>query len=436
MQQTELNPNPPKVDFFEQKVVFGSIRVGYLLLSATAIVSIAIAVAMGVYGNTPVVEGEEPPQPALVAPKPVDAESLKRALSALTGDDEEMYMEGNVDREYEEVESVGDGYDPTWDANEEALAQMFDQPTKYPYKDGSECARYGWGDRCMQYKRKRGALSVLRESYKLIPRHSDAPGTHEAKIAALAAKLVAVAAPNDDSRFVYVGLLKDLMYATDGRPNDAVAAIEAVLSAHASWDEETRNAFAVGLITAETKGAGSAQLTALIEQTPEILGVFSPDTFAEAIKGAWSVTKDMSPSAAKEARSLLLSVAKTQPIGYRKLVFTAYTQTLESNAETAMAENLRLRSAWDEKVQERMRDIALAEQGRAEARATSLNGIVMGTGALCVLGMLLAVLSVERNTRRTEALLRALQPANRPNEGDQTDALALTDDAPAPQPVA
>jgi hypothetical protein len=435
------SPSNARVEVFERKIVFKTARAMYLLIAVVATLVLVGSLLAGMYGVVPGVDLGEPDEPAQVEAKQVMEADVVAALQAWHAatpsptpdqpDAREPVVEDGYEEDYNEI-NIEPEVSPLEVALEQVAAE-FDKPKSYPWSDTKECSSRGWRGSCYRWNTKKGARTVLLEGL------DSGSSAKAVELVQIAHRLVQLAPQNDDGRFVFLGLFKDLMLATHGQPATLVDALSPLISDREKWSDDALIALTIGLIKAPTMDAGAPRLGILVAQSNRIRETFSDTGIEQAVIAGWSLTKNLPNEEATRVWDIVLSVAATVPDYQRQAVFTSFSEVQSESLSVAAAENMHRRQTWQMDVSEYHTNIKEREASKVEARALAMSGLGLGLMALTSIAVLLAILAVERNTRRVEMLIRHVlveggSAASLPVAAPASTSSALPTESPEPVP--
>ncbi|MEE2750585.1 MAG: hypothetical protein VX519_04085 [Myxococcota bacterium] len=411
MSRFELNEQS---DRFEQNLVFRASRSLQLALAVVVALATVVCVLLAVYGLTPTFKGLAPKEPGLATPDPVTAEHVLAAMEGPLemgeGEDfpEEPLLEDESGPYAELISSIGEYFETgshPWGSRYERKC----------VSGGAILDTRAQGD-CLRYKTRRVARGInhqLSETAKSLPQPR--------AIAYLEGVLALMPLSYDDEhRVLGIKALSDVAKTQVENYAEAYQSLQALYGGNTQPPvllEKEAQVLVYNAILEMTKlGASPARFLVWTPQTQRFVPLFSESEQLPGLVMLWNVLGDGSvediTAHADSLHSLLDGVPEEKRVGALQVWSSLKDERLAEvlyDYELAMLEYRGVMSERQEKYEAK-------KNRKASVRTTGLYGMLMSIGAIAVLGLLLALLAVERNTRALHTLAHAYAKDGPPEE--------------------
>ncbi|MFN7142443.1 MAG: hypothetical protein ACK4YP_01605 [Myxococcota bacterium] len=383
--------------------------------------------AVFAYSMTPTLRGLDPVEPTPPSPPEVTLADVMTTLDAPST----LEHEAVAGRSFATAE-LASGLDEADERSREfaslagRLGSYFDT-TRYPWLSETrvECTyRSYYG--CLNWEEKtvrKGVVEIVNEALKR--RDTEA---QNALLRALVDVMPLCA--DEDTRFVGVGAVIDVVNAVGGVDATVMAAFRGMLAPPPAPADATVGASAAplsaslatdyltGVLRARKRGASPTLLAVWLGRVPELHRVFGNDADGasnrvDGLVATWQALEGTLPELAGQRVAGIEAIASQAPEARRPEVVRAYGEIVRDRAaeagrayEAALAEREATIARLDAEVAEKK-----AEKDVLRGTATSVAGSAFAL--LAGVGLLLALLAVERNTRALREVLAALETKNR-----------------------
>jgi len=393
-----------RADQFERKIVLRVSRSIYLAFAGLATLSLVGAIVVVFYGLTPSVRGFDPPEPERPETQAVSPAEVLAAMEEEAADDV-VVERWSPDEDLRTAikEGLHTTEDPTSARLEALLTQiegLFDS-TKFPWqsKTKSVCGRKDWYGDCVRWEKRvsqRGVLTLLdRGTQELTP--SQRVDLLEGVLSVL--KLV----DEEETRFLAVRAVTDMRAAYERPAGTSLAALVQLFD-RAPTDRvvlvEVQKAQVLEILLEIRKRDTPEQtLTAFLPAVPRLAARFSPEGAVAAVGMSWVVIGGLPVAEVPQRLAELEAALDAAPADLRAPAIETFGEVLEGK-------NLAARLRYEGEVGDRRRKIAETDSRYAtkkelkgSARALGMAGILSALATIAVIGLLLGLLAVERNTR-------------------------------------
>ncbi len=439
------------VDRFEQRVVWRMSRGLYLAVAGVSSLVLVGGAAVLLWGMSPTFRGSDPPAPPEPTPPTVTLEEVMRTLDAPP--------EGVPDGEaptYEaaalDAEDDGDAaYNRRFQELAAKLRMLFDD-ARYPWlsEQSVVCVSQGYYG-CYDYERRTTRVGAVEMVNGRLKKMSSAPP--EQRLALLQG-LVDVASAvgrttepvaRDELRFVAVGAVLDMVGAADEVRGEDVTALVQALSLPGPTPEaprvdvapeEARDLFDA-LLAIRKSGSDPALLRAWLGSVHGLRPLFTGDSEGkpnrvDGLAACWEALQGTLPSLVDQRIEGLRALATAAPGPRRPEIIRAW-------GDLVRARSMEAQSAYEMALAEREAAIAAldAEKAATDATKDELRGpalMALGGSVLLVatVGLLLALLAVERNTRALRELMAGMEGRRADRDVASPERAVVTEAAPAP----
>ncbi len=422
--------SPSLIDRFERAFVLSTSRALFLCIAVLAALALFGGGLAFAYSITPTLRGADPAEPAVPSVPEVSLADVLAVLDApeVEYDGEEGEGGGNsfVDAELSGAADAHPGSAESFAALASRLGSFFDQ-SRYPWLSETQlvCTYRSYYRGCANWENRtvrKGVVEIANESLK---------GMDSTEQIALLKAIIDVMplCVDEDTRFVAVGTVIDVAAAAGAVNGDAMAALEAmlllptpagsadpkpVLAANIAQD------YMKGVLKARKRGAAPGLVVAWIRAIPELYALFGNDATGqpnrvEGLGASWQALQGTLPELAATRIAGIQGIARAAPEPRRPEIVRAYGDLVRGRAAEAQRT---YESALAERRMEMVKlDVAVVEG--QEAKSTLRAGATSVVGSAFVLiagvGLLLALLAVERNTRALREVLVRLEAPRPPS---------------------
>lgn len=404
-----------RIDQFEQKVVLRVSRSIYLAFAGLATLSLIGAVLIVVYGLTPTVRGGDPPEPDVPPQQTVGPQEVLAALEEASDEDivvERWAPEADLRSAISEGTNAAD--DPM-SARLEALlteiATYFDE-TRFPWLSMSKsvCASKNWFGDCIRWEKRvsqRGVLTLLDRGTQGL--------TVAQRVEFLDGVLSTIKLVDaEETRFLAVRAVADMRAAYQRPAGPSLAALVDLFAPPPAkrqpLSEGQKAQILEVILQIQKRDAPEETLATFLPTLPRLCGQFSPDEAVVAADLVWVLIGRFSVDELETRLAELHAVLEAAPPDLRVTAIGAFAQVLaDKNRRTAEG----YESALAER-RARIRELDDSYSDRRErkegARTMGVAGILSGLATIAVIGLLLGLLAVERNTRLLREVLGEAGP--------------------------
>lgn len=401
-----------KVEGFERGVILRVSRSMYLLLSALASI-VAILGVLGItYALLPTMRGADPEEPIPPEPPAVSLDDVMKAVQEAEPEPSEVTVAS--------LRSESDEPDPDairaqrFNDLATALGSLFDK-TRYPWLSETEnyCKSAGYYG-CYSYGTRivrKGVVESVNASLSQAPRDQQVDILQALVDVASVVGTGAGASERDDIRFVAVGATLDLIAAADGVSAAPVSALRDALAGGGSpIGLDAARDVLLATLKIRKRGRDQALLSVWMRAAPRLRGAFGKDAEGESnqvdgLAATWDALQGTVTTLADQRLAAIEAIAMQAEEASRPEIVRAYGTLVRDRSAAAQA-------AYAQAIDERASAIA-ALDATAEATRTKKSEVLYQSaavvasalGALAVLGLFLALLAVERNTRALREVL-------------------------------
>jgi hypothetical protein len=398
----------PAFGRFEREVVWRVSRTLFLGMACLAALSAVGAALTGAYGVMPSWQPSPPAMPEPPAPAPVTAEQLRSLIAPEKPVAAAAPVQAAVAAA--PVQAADPGVDPELALLADAharIAARFDVSV-HPWLDkvGRTCERSNWMGGCMSYRTRvllPGAQSLLEEVEGQIEA-SQRLGWLNAVDALLAA-----APDSDDDRYVHVGVVKSFAGAWGGQDRAIRALIglyEGGPTPKDDLDDPQRR-----LVAAQAIAIGRA--SPAVELLERWVSLFAPAAEGGArrawdgplLPASWALVSALSPDELVAAMGLVDALVAERGVEVGAPAARAYLELRSQHEAAASAQHAAAMSEHMAKVAALELAAAASAAAKAQAISTAPAWFMGSVGTVAMLGLLLALLAVERNTRALQAVV-------------------------------
>ncbi len=453
---------PPFLDRFERALVLRTSRAMFLLVAVGAAFALAGGGSAFAYSWLPSFRGSDPPEPAPPKPPEVSLADVLAVLDAPVADQNAYDNDGAQASNFEAAQlSTDDKADASQEQEFAALATelqgMFDS-TRYPWLSETHavCAYPSWNGGCFRWETR-----TLRKGVVQIVNEAEEKADEKQRLLLLKALVdIVPTCATEDDRFLLVGAVLDVVGAAGQVSPDELAAFKGMLTgptpaAGANGApavatplpqpvlEDLINA----VLRARKRGAEPELLIAWFGAAQSLEAIFAkvdlptPGTTPTVIPGvpapgapttattpaaptgptpavlglvaSWQALQGTLPALASQRLDGIRAIATAAPAARRAEVVNAYGDLVRSRSTSAQREYQQALAARADKIAALNADVAKREGEKADTRIWATSVLGGGFAAMASVGLLLALLAVERNTRALQDLARALPPADR-----------------------
>lgn len=425
------------VDRFEQRVVWRVSRGLYLVVAGLASLVLLGGAGLLVWGVSPTLRGSDPAEPTAPTPPTV---TLAEVLSTLDAPQPEGFApEGEDAPSFEPAalaaEEDGDAaYNRRFQELATKLKMMFDD-ARHPWlsEQSVVCTSRAYYGGCYNYERRTTRVGVVEMVNGRLKRMVNAPP--EQRLALLQALVDVTGAvarteppePRDDLRFVAIGAALDMVGAAgEVRSDDIVTLVAALSVPGATTDaprtdvpsDEARSLFNA-ILAAKKAGADPDLFRSWLASAHTFRPLFTGDAEGkpndvDGLVAVWEALEGTLSELASQRMEGLRALATQAPGPRRPEVIRAWGNLVRSRS-------LESQMTYERALNERAMAIAELDAAKAvtDARKDELRGpalMALGGAILTVatVGLFLALLAVERNTRALRELMAGLQRRNEP----------------------
>ena len=417
-------PEPGRIERFERRVVLRLSRGLYLFLAAFAALGLVGAGLVLAWTLSPSFRGGDPPVPT--PPPPVQV-SLEDVLAALDGASAKPAAPAAADAVAmpQEIDTSTDASSQSITLLAERLKALFDA-TRYPWlsEKKSTCVAPGFDGGCFRYEErvlKKGVVEMVNGA--LAQRSAG-----DAQLALLSALVEVVALvedadalKRDNARFVAVGTVVDVTAVFDdaGERATVVAALRDALApanpqgARTPVGSDVATDLLGAVIKARKRGADPAVMATWLQAARDLRALFGVDaggasTKVDGLVACWEALGGTAPVLASQRIEGIKQIAPRAPEPRRPEVVRAYGRLVRDRSRAAEQE-------YQARLTERDAEIAAADvavemkrQAKQALRGSALTALGGALVAVAVLGLFLALLAIERNTRALRGVMERL----------------------------
>ncbi len=396
MSRFELNEQS---DRFEQRVVFRTSRSVHLALAVVVALAIAGCVLLVFYGVTPTFKGSAPDEPILVTPKSVTAEDVLAAMEDLpeVGEAEEYWeepsLEDEIDPYAELISRIGEYF------------QQDSHPWDSRYK--RYCASAGWYGDCYRYDTRlvaRGAKDLLSETANNLP--------YPRAVAYLEGVLTMMRLNYDEEhRFLGIRALSDLSQTQAVNYTEAYQGIYVLYGGNTQplvlLSEEAQTLVYNAILRMTKLGTSPARFLVWTPQTRRFSSLFMESEQLSGLVMFWNVLGDGDVEEITARADLLHPLVSAIPQEKRVRALQVWSRLTDERLAEVLHDYDLAMMEYRGDMSERENQYESKKTQKASLRTTGLYGVLAGIGAIAALGLLLALLAVERNTRALHTLAHA-----------------------------
>ncbi len=402
-----------KWDIFERGVVFRVSRGLYLTLAILITAGLLGSLGMFLYSVSPTMKGAMPDKPTPPTPPSISVAEINEAL---TGQDttktvaiqerppmepEDEYIPPDVDPELRKIMEMKQQIHNTYFTTE-----------GFPWDSiFSQVCTNSWGNHCFRWQTKEtksGVSSLIdRGMQELNPELS-------IRLLQNMTDLLALAPQNDNSRYIAVRSIVDISRAFNEPPQIVYDEIGTLLRGGTAkteaaqltppTDEEKDLLFNVlyGIKKGDSK---PTVLTEYLRQWKQMAALFPADVREEALSIAWFQVKY---AHAEQAPAMLAAIEQTvQGLdeAQRKDGLIVYARLMSEKMRSAQRQYDREMGEYNSAVGEREATYLQKKMKKTAYTGKALYGVGVAVGGIALIGLLLGLLGIERNTRTLEQLL-------------------------------
>lgn len=427
-----LAPRVPLVDRFERGVILRTSRGMFLLIALGATVGLAGGAAAITYTFTPTVRGADPAPPPVPAPPEVTLSDVMSVLDVPEPEDGGGDPEG-TEPSYEAAELTpmadADGIQATeFTQLADQLKSYFDA-TKYPWLSETRavCTYPNYYGGCARWETRtlrKGVVDVVSEAIERAK-----PDQRAAMLRALV-ELMPLCA-DEDTRFLAVGAVIDVVSAAGSVRGEQVAALRALLTEPlppgtpapapgaaptvppvmtAAVAQDLLN----GVLRIRKRGAEPRLLVAWLGAARDLHALFDADAEGQSnrvdgLVATWQALQGTLPELASQRIAGIQAIAAGAPGPARPQVVRTYGDLVRARTTAAQKDYQRALAQRQEAIAELDAAAAAGEAKKAELRVGATSVVGAAFAAMASVGLLLALLAVERNTRALRDVLLRLE---------------------------
>ena len=410
------------VEVFERRVVLRVSRGLYLTLASIAALALVGSVAVLAYALSPTITGPRPAEP--VPPQPPEV-TLAEVGRALTPPAPAQAAAASI-AAAEERPAPSDPGSQRLDLAVDRLKALF-QTDRYPFiaEVRRTCASR-FGRRCTYWQQKlvrKGVTNLVNEALS----GTSSADARAQKVEAFAAAAAALDARDLDrrdlARFAAVSASAELMQAMRDPSSPVQAALQRTLTAAGGTSKEMTderlqlvNDVAAAVHRARKRGASPAAVEAWVAAMPDLWPLFTvgadgESNRVEGLVAAFDATRDAPDGAVVARLAAVKAMASQAPGALRPQYVRAFGELVRERGGQALRDYQRAMAEYRREVEATE---SAAEATRTAKRAMiypAASGLGSAIAGLAVLGLFLALLAIERNTRVLEEALRELPVA-------------------------
>jgi len=425
-----------KWDIFERGVVFRVSRGLYLTLAILITAGLLGSLGMFLYSVSPTMRGAMPDKPTPPTPPSITVAEINEELAG--PDVSKMVALQERPPTEPEPEFIPADVDPDRRKileMKQKLRETYFPIEGFPWDSifGQVCTN-SWGNHCFNWQTKEtkaGVSSLIdRGIQELNPELS-------IQLLQDMTDLLAMAPQNDNSRYIAARSIVDISRAFNEPPQIVYDEIGTILRGGTAkteaakltppTDEEKDLLFNV-LYAIKKADSKTTVLTEYLRQWKQLAGLFPADMREEALSIAWFQVKY---AHAEQAPAMLAAIVQTvQGLdeAQRKDGLIVYARLMSEKMRSTQMQYDREMSDYNLAVNEREAAYLQKKMKKTAYTGKALYGVGVAVGGIALIGLLLGLLGIERNTRTLEQLLSlqmqsmpgvaATMPAQKPAQAE------------------
>lgn len=432
---------PTMVDRFERAFVLSTSRALFLVVAVLAALALFGGGAAFAWSMAPPIRGGDPPMP----PEPSSPEvTLADVLAVLDApaDESEDYSGDFGEPSFVAAELAASGDIEGSEAARFAelatrLASFFDT-TRYPWLSEMKtvCTYRAYRGQCFNWDTRvdrKGVVDILNDALPKFDRADQVP------LLQAMVDLMPLCS-DEDTRFVAIGTVVDVVSATKGADSGTLSALRSMLAGPPVAEGQpaqllpsaTAQEYMGGILRARKRGAPPELVREWILAIPRLHARFGYDMSGnpnrvEGLVATWQALQGTLPELAGQRIEGISAIAAAAPEGRRPEVVRAYGDLVRARASAAQRDYEDQLQAREFEIARLDAEVAASKEKKAVLRVTASSIVGTAFAVIAGVGLLLALLAVERNTRATRELLGTLRSQASP---------PLPPSAPASAPAA
>ncbi len=391
------------LDQFERSVVLRVSRGVYLAMAGTAALLLAGSLVALAYGLAPAAGPAKPPRPAVVQPTPVTSESLLAAITPSPARSGAPARPGTASAR-RAASASGERPEEPWPevaAWKATIADRFDTGGP-PWLDRVEvsCVQRDWMNRCLRHDRRVLAVGAGTTMNRILEGRSAA---EQVTLLETLDGWIALADGDDAERATHMAAAHSL---AERWRTETGTPLHALIDAFGSDRLAPQVRSALPQVAGRLPAAEvhPAVFVAWSEWLLPLADELETLDVAEAARVLWVLACQLPATAIPDAAGTLDATFPSLAPSQRAEAVEVLAALHERAAAEARASQERARAAWEQEVSALTASRAQAAARKADARRVALGGGGLALALLAMLGLVLAVLAVERNTRALREL--------------------------------
>jgi hypothetical protein len=413
------NPAVSFLDRFERAFVLSTSRALFLGIAVIAACALFGGGAVFAYTMTPTIRGAEPPMPSPPSPPEVSLSDVLAILDA----PKEVY-DGIAEGDFVEAALVGgapgsEQEDQRFSELAIKLGSFFDQ-SRYPWLSETQtvCSYrsyygcYSWENKTV----RKGIVEMLNEVLK-------SRALEEQLVLLQAMVELMPLCIDEDTRFIAIGTVVDLVNAAGKMNDEHLAAVKAILTPPANADgtpgavlsASLAQDYMKGILKARKRGAHPRLLSVWMSAIPELYTLFGNDINGqsnriEGMVASWLALQGTLPELVEARLEGIKTIARAAPEPRRPEIIRAYGDIVRNQAAEAQRQYQNALKQRELTLAQLDADVKARDAEKTSLRAGASSIVGIAFMLIAGVGLLLALLAVERNTRALKDVLVRLEP--------------------------
>lgn len=404
-----------KWDVFERGVVLRVSRGLYLTLALVIALGLVVSLVVLFYSVSPTMKGAMPGKPAPPVPPNISMAEINQALA----DKEKIKTIKSLQkkRPAKKVTAVSsEDMSPEAQKIAEMKQQIHDTyfaADGFPWDSiyGRTCSRR-WGSRCMSWRTKvikSGVGNLIDRGIK------DLNPAQSTELLQALLDLLPMAPENDNSRYLAARAIVDISRAFKMPPPTVYAEIATILRGGVAQSDqqqlippsdENKDLLFEVLYKVKKGDSKIAALTEYLRQWNQLAALFPAAEQAESMAIIWSEVKYRHLEQVPATLASIIQTVQSLDEQNRQAGLTIYTRLMKDKMRSAQRQYDQEMNNYNRAVNIREAKYAQKKVKKATFTFSALYGVASAIGGIALIGLLLGLLGIERNTRTLEQLLK------------------------------
>lgn len=422
---------PSLLDRFERRFILATSRGLFVTIAVLAAFALFGGGAVFAYALTPSLRGFDPAEIEPPAPPEVTLAEVMATLDAPEeqGDFEEDGGPSFVAAELNAGSDMATAETSEFTEMATRLSSYFDTAA-YPWLSETKltCTYFNRFTGCLNWENKtirKGIVELINEAFLKQPQ-----GEHVAILRALVAIMPLCA--DEDTRFVAVGAVLDMVTAAGTVDVGELTAFQAMLTLKPAEGSTTplllpaatAQEYMRAVLRARKRGAKPALVSAWLVAIPQLYTTFTPGIEGQTLQvdgvvAAWQALQGTIPELAPQRIEGIRVIAASAPAGRQIEVVRAYGDLMRERATSAQRDYERAVAERAVAIAQLDVELEAKQEMKSGLRAVSTSVVGTAFSLIAGVGLLLALLAVERNTRTLRDMLARMPVGPLPTPASQ-----------------